>query len=244
MVMSLRTSRASVAGGPPSWRQRQSRPVPTVALVGLDNWMSEVMSTAFAECAVKTVEINDDFARLVAREKFEGCALPLNDRAPSILKAIRSSPSNSRMIVYGVGSEDLDVRPFASYGINAVLDLFLDRTAALRTARSTCALLLQELRRYVRIPLVTDVSVETAEKQLRGSSREISGGGMSVHVAAMVIEQSKVRLTFTLPGTPLIRILAAVCWKQDSQIGFQFEDLDASREIVKNWIEWFCAFNR
>lgn len=217
----------------------QTRPVPTIALLGLDAATNEALRKAFIECGIKTLEIKDDFASLVAKHKFEGCALPLNERAPSILEAIRSSRSNSRMIVYGIGMQDLDMRPFSGYGVNAILDLPLDRGAAVRMARSTCALLLQELRRYVRIPLVTEVSIETVGKQVRGSSREISRGGMSVHLAGITPEQNKVRLAFTLPGTPLIRISAAVCWKKDSQIGLQFEDSDHSREIVKNWIESF-----
>lgn len=238
MAMTLPPSRASASGAPAI---SKNRPVPRIALVGLDAPTNEAMRKAFTECGLKTVEIDDDFVSVVKREKFEGCALLLNERAPSILQSIRSSRSNSRMIVYGLGFQDLDMRPFSSYGVNTILDLPVDRAAALRTARSTCALLLQELRRYVRVPLVTDVSIETVTKTIRGSSREMSGGGMSVHVAAMTPEQNKVRLVFTLPGTALIRISAAVCWKQGSQIGFQFEDSDRNRETVKNWIESFLC---
>src|SRR5690348_8002263 len=218
--MTLKPLLASAAAAPALSLQIQSRPAPTVALVGLDAATNEAIHRAFSECAVKTVEINDGFADVVATEKFEGCALLLDEHAPSILKAIRSSPSNSRMIVYGIGSEDLDVRPFSAYGVNAILDLPLDRTEAVRTARSTCALLLQELRRYVRIPLVIDVNIETGANRIRGSSREISGGGMSVHLGGEAPAESRVRLVFTLPGKPLIRISAAACWKQGSLMGF------------------------
>jgi len=239
--MRLKPLLASAAAAPGLFFQNQSRPSPTVALVGLDATTNASIHRAFSECAVKTVEINAGFADLVTKEKFEGCALILDEHAPSILKAITSSPSNSRMIVYGIGSEDLDVRPFSAYGVNAILDLPLDRTAATRTARSTCALLLQELRRYVRIPLVTDVNIETGANGMRGSSREISGGGMSVHLGGEAPAESRVRLVFTLPGKPLIRISAAACWKQGSLMGFQFEDSDRGRETVKSWIESFLC---
>ena len=237
--MKLNPLLASAAAFPALSLQSQSRPAPKVALVGLDAATNDAIHRAFSECAVKTVEINEAFADLVKTEKFEGCALRLDEQAPSILKAIRSSPSNSRMIVYGIGSEDLDVRPFSAYGVNAILDLPLDRTAAVRTARSTCALLLQELRRYVRIPLVTDVNIETGANRIRGSSREISGGGMSVHLRGEAPAERRVRLVFTLPGKALIRISAAPCWKHGSLMGFQFEDSDRSRETVKSWIESF-----
>ena len=240
--MKLKSSIASSAVASALFSQSQSRPSPTVALVGLDATTNAAIHRAFSQCAVRTVEINASFADLVTKEKFEGCALLLDERAPSILKAIRSSASNSRMIVYGIGSEDLDVPPFSDYGVNAILDLPLDRMAAVRTARSTCALLLQELRRYVRIPLVTDVNIEAGAERMTGSSREISGGGMSVHlVGGEAPAESRVRLVFTLPGKPLIRISAAACWKQGSLTGFQFEDSDRGRETVKSWIESFLC---
>lgn len=217
------------------------RPAPTLALVELDPMSSEAMRKAFAECGVKVVDIGDDFGSRIMTEKFEGCALRLDERAASILEAVRSSPSNRRMIVYGIGSEDLDVRTFSKYGVNAILDQPIDRAAAVRTARSTCALLLQELRRYVRVPLVIDVTIDSLGGQIRGSSREVSGGGMSIELSEPSPKVGKVLLRFSLPGKPLIKIRAAVCWKQGSQFGFQFEDSDPNREIVKSWIDGFLG---
>lgn len=240
MVMSS-TLRPPFASAAASFFHAQSRRSPVLALVELDDLSREAMRKAFAECSVNILEGGSHFAIRVMREKFEGCALRLDEHAPSILKAVRSSPSNRRMIVYGIAPENVDMRPFSEYGVNAVLDLPIDRTAALRTARSTCALLLQELRRYVRIPLVIDVTIEAAGTQLRGTSREISGGGMSVYLADGFSSSGRVRLAFSLPGRPLISVAAAVCWKQGLQIGFQFDDSDPHREIVKSWIDGFLC---
>jgi hypothetical protein len=240
MVMSSTLPR-SFASAVAIASRSQSKRSPVLALVELDGLSSEAMRKAFAECGVNAIELGSDFASRLMREKFEGCALRLDERAPSILQAIRSSPSNRRMIVYGVASENLDMRPFSKYGINAVLDLPVDRTAALRTARSTCALLLQELRRYVRIPLVIDVSVEGVGIEARGTSREISGGGMSVHFADAFPNSGRVRLAFALRGRALLRISAAICWKQEALVGFQFEDSDGNRESVKSWIDGFLC---
>lgn len=219
--------------------QQGPKPSPTVALVELDPFTTDTMRKAFAECGIRTVDLGSEFASRVTREKFEGCALRLDDRAAPLLRAVRSSSSNHHMIVYGIGSEDLHVRPCSSYGINAILDFPVDGNAATRTARSTCALLLQELRRYVRIPLVIEVSVENTP--ISGFSREISGGGISLHLPTTLPEEKKVRLAFALPGKSLIRIQAAVVWKYGSQIGFQFEDSDPAREIVKSWIDAFLC---
>jgi PilZ domain-containing protein len=214
---------------------------PVLGLVQLDEFSGELVRKAFAQCGIQAVQVGEDFAARVSREKFEGLVLTLDQPAIAILEAIRSSPSNRRTILYGIARENLDIRPFSQYGINAFLDLPLDRAAVVGIARATCALLLQELRRYVRIPLVVEVTIESGGKTMRGSSREISGGGMSIHLPGGVAHKEKLRLLFALPGGPMLTIAASVCWKNESLLGFQFEDSDSARQAVKSWIDSFLA---
>jgi hypothetical protein len=222
--------------------QRRTKNSPVLALINLDASSSDTVERAFAQCGIAAVRVGEEFSRRVRQEKFEGGVLQLNESAIPVLEAIRSSPSNRRMIVYGIAAQGLEMRPFSSFGINAVLDLPLDRAAVSRTARATCALLLQELRRYLRIPLVTEVSIQSGDGSLRGSSREISGGGMSVQFSgALANNGSRLRLSFALPGGPALTIAAAVCWKSDSLFGFQFEDTDPARQSVKRWIDSFLG---
>lgn len=70
----------------------------------------------------------DDFAKRLAREQFQGCILRLDDQASDVLEAVRSSRSNKKVILYGVVSDHLEIRPHAKYGINAILQLPLDRS--------------------------------------------------------------------------------------------------------------------
>ncbi len=222
--------------------QRRTKSSPIVALINLDPSSSDTVQRAFAQCGISAVPVVEDFSRRVRQEKFEGGVLQLNERAIPVLEAIRSSSSNRRMIVYGIAAKGLEMRPFSSFGINAVFDLPLDRAAVSRTARATCALLLQELRRYVRVPLVTDVGIQGAEGSFRGCSREISGGGMSVQFSGALSNSGpRLRLSFALPGRPALTIAAAVCWKSDSLCGFQFEDADPARQMVKEWIDSFLG---
>jgi hypothetical protein len=138
----------------------------------------------------------------------------------------------------------MDVCRFSKYGINVLLDSHLDRNAVLKVARSTSALLLNELRRYVRIPLVVEVSVESRNGTLSGSTREISGGGMSVQLTGHAqISSDSARLTFSLPDKPTATIGASSCWQKDSLVGFQFESSDPARRIVKDWISSFLGLD-
>ena len=94
----------------------------------------------------------------------------------------------------------------------------------------------------MRIPLVVEVTVEGAHGKVSGTSREISGGGMSVAFAESArIDTGKLRLNFILPEKPPVSIAAATCWQNGSQMGFQFLDSDLGRQTVKDWINSFLG---
>lgn len=226
----------------PSAQRPAPKFFPKIALVQLDRPTIDTLTRSFAQCGVQTVAVAEDFHERLTREQFQGCVLHLDDHASPVLEAVRSSRSNNRMILYGITSRDADMRRFFKYGVNALLDSPLDRGAVLHAARSTCALLMNELRRYVRIPIVIEVTVESASGRLYGSSREISGGGMSVALTQQAkIDAGKLRLSFTLPEKSPLTIAAAMCWHSDAQTGFQFQDSDPGRQTVKDWINSFLG---
>ena len=227
----------------PALQEKPPKPAPKVALVQLDPATGEILRKAFEQCGIQTASLGEDFARRLLTTKFEGCVVRLDDHAPAILETVRSSPSNRRMILYGILTEGLDVRSFSKYGINAVLDSRLERSTVLNVARSTCALLLNELRRYVRIPLVIEVSVEGTNGQRSGSSREISGGGVSVQLTGQLPSGDKLRVWFGLPEKPPVSIGATICWQNDALVGFQFQDSDPGRQTVKDWISSFLGLD-
>lgn len=224
-------------------RKLTPKVAPRVALVRLDAPTVFILRQAFERCGIQTVALAEDFGQRLIKEKFEGCVVLLNDEASAVLEAVRSSRSNQRMILYGILLDQVDVRRFSKYGINAILDSPLDRSAVLKVARSTCALLLNELRRYVRIPLVIEVTVEGASGKVSGSSREISGGGISVQLPGRAGLSNKLRLSFSLPKKPPVSVGATVCWQNKELVGFQFQDVDPSRQPVKDWINSFLGLD-
>lgn len=224
-------------------RKSSPRFAPRVALVELDGPSTEILRKAFEQCGIETVVVTDGFADRLTKEQFQGCVVKLDDRASTILDAVRSSKSNRRMILYGILTEGIDVRTVSRYGINTLLESTLDRNAVLNSARSTCALLLHELRRYVRIPLVIAVSIESRGGRFYGSTREISGGGMSAQLTGASALSGNLRLSFSLPDKPSVSIAAIVCWQNGEMIGFQFDASDPGRQVVKNWIDSFLGLS-
>ena len=70
---------------------------------------------------------------------------------------------------------------FSRFGVNAVFHEPLDRPAALKLVRATQMLVLHEFRRYVRIPIITEISIVTDDsRRFTATSKEISTGGLSV----------------------------------------------------------------
>ena len=154
----------------------------------------------------------------------------------------RNSPSNRRMVIYGIARNTSEALRFSSFGINAIFDEPLERPAVLRVARATHLLVIHELRRYVRIPVVTEITVDAGRTNtIVAASQEVSAGGLSLRSPSPIPPQDMVRLTFTLPGTKTIKIRAQVCWERrnDELYGLRFDNTDDARSAVKNWIDQY-----
>ena len=109
----------------------------------------------------------------------------------------------------------------------------------LRVVRATHLLVVHELRRYVRIPVITEIVLHTEARRITGYTQEISGGGMSIRPNAKLTVGQGVEVVFELPKHPGIRIASTVCWarESDGQAGLRFNADDARRVAVKEWID-------
>ena len=211
----------------------------TVALVNLDPKASVLLRDCFRQFGIETAAMSAEETQRLRKEKFQGLVLPLDDTAEPVLQTCRQSPSNSRIVVYGIAGSLQEALYYSRYGINAVLDRPLERQSVLRAVRSTHLLVLHELRRYVRIPIVTKVSVQRAAQKLTVTSEEISAGGLSAHTETKFTVPTEVELAFDLPEFPAIVVRAAVCWmrESDGMAGLRFAADDERRLRVKEWID-------
>ena len=212
-----------------------------VALVGLDESQSAIISDCFKQFKILTVPIHDDPAGRLRREKFEGCVLRLTSGSEDLLKAARQSPSNRLMVLYGIVNDPREAMQFSGYGINAILSHPVERAAALKMVRATYLLAINEFRRYVRVPVVIEVALESEGRTYSGVTQEISSGGMSLDVPEVLEETLPVVANFTMPGAKWISVRALVCWtrKESKMIGLRFDRSDKGRTAVRQWIENF-----
>lgn len=212
-----------------------------VASIGLDDPSTAFLKDCFRQFAINIAPLTGDVSQLLGRQKFEACVLRLYaPDAEKILSAARNSTSNRRMVIYGLARNTQEALRFSSYGVNAIFDEPLERQGVLRVVRATHLLVIHELRRYVRIPVVTEAAIDApAVKRIVAASEEVSAGGMSVRSSVPVPAQDMVKVSFMLPGEKQVKVRASVCWSRPKEnlYGLRFDPSDDARLPVRNWID-------
>ena len=209
------------------------------ALVDLQEQSRGLLTECFRQFGIDTVPMTSEKAARLATEKFEACVIRVGSPAAPVLESARRSRSNSRMVIYGLGGTLKDAMKLSPYGINAVFNEPLERPAALKLVRATQMLVLHEFRRYVRIPVITEVSLLAGQKRFSASSQELSSGGMSLKSEEDVSPGTPVEVSFALLTLPRIWIRGSVSWyKPASQtFGVRFDPHDERRLRIKEWVD-------
>jgi hypothetical protein len=216
-----------------------TKAVARVALIGLDEATSGILRDCFKQFGIQTTAVGEDAPKRLQREKFEACVLRLHEEgAEGILEAARTSSSNRRIVVYGICANAQEALRFSRYGINAILPDPVERQAALRVVRATHLLVINELRRYVRIPIFTEVVITVQGRKHAATTLEISAGGMSLKTPFRAAPPTAVEVEFTLPDAQHLAVGANVCWQREPDLlGVRFDAGDKRRLAVKKWID-------
>ncbi len=207
------------------------------ALVELNDSSRSLLAECFRQFGIETVVMSGQAAERLHKEKFEACVLSLGKEVGPVMEAARMSPSNSRCVIYGVGGNAQEAMRYSKYGINAMFHEPLERPAALKLVRATQNLVLHEFRRYVRIPVITEVSIVGDSMRFSASSIEMSSGGMSVKSPEDVSMGASLEVGFSLLTLPRITVRGAVCWRKPKSFGVRFDINDERRQKIKVWID-------
>jgi Tfp pilus assembly protein PilZ len=231
----MQKSSGTVLAAPPRRRKATAR----VALVDIKEPTRALLSDCFKQFGIEAVVMTGNVIPRIQKEKFEACVLQLIPESGAVMEAVRTSPSNNRMVVYGLGGSAQEAMKFSRYGVNAVFQEPLERPAALKLVRATQMLVLHEFRRYVRIPIITEISMVSADsRRFTATSQEISTGGMSVRSGEEVSLGMALEVSFALLTLPRIWLRAQVSWiKPDKTFGVRFDVKDERRVRIKEWIE-------
>jgi hypothetical protein len=210
------------------------------ALVDVKESARALLVECFRQFGIESVSMSSNAAERLRREKFEACVLNLGEGAgaEAVMEAARSSPSNSRCVIYGLGGNAQEAMRYSKYGINAMFSEPLERPAAIKLVRATHLLVLHEFRRYVRVPVLTEVAVKSADgSRFTASSIEISSGGMSLKTSEELSLHTNVEISFALMTLPRVTVRGVVSWRKPKSYGVRFDAADERRHSVKKWIE-------
>src|SRR6202789_1070378 len=189
------TTTGAVLAPLPAHRKSVAR----VALFDLPEPSAQLINECCRQHGIEPAPIPRDNSHRLQREKFEACVLPLDETAGSIIELARASASNGRIIIYGLGGTAQDAMRYSKLCINAVFHEPLERSAAMKLVRSTRMLVLHEFRRYVRVPVMTEVGIVLADGgRMTATSQEISSGGMSLKANQSPELDSLIEVSFSL----------------------------------------------
>jgi hypothetical protein len=212
--------------------------VARVALFDLPEASAQLVTDCFRQSGIETVSISREQADRLQREKFEACVLSLGEAAGGIIEMARGSASNNRIIIYGLGGSAQDAMRYSKLCLNAVFHEPLERSAAMKLVRSTRMLVLHEFRRYVRVPVMTEVGIALPDGgRMTATSQEISSGGMSLKSNHAPELESLVEVSFSLLTLPRVWVRGNVTWKKPNKtFGIRFDPSDERRRRLKDWI--------
>jgi hypothetical protein len=213
------------------------------ALAGVDAVSAGTLHECFRHFGIDTVAIAAQDAARLAHERFDACVLPLDDRAEQVLTTIRQSPDNAHCVIYAICGGLPEAIRFSAHGINALFFYPVQRDAALLVVRTTQLMVLHQLRRYVRVPLITGVMVETGREKFSASTVEISSGGISMYTRARLAVPQSVQVNLQLPRAGQLSLRAVVCWMRSEEelAGLRFEPGDPHRAQLRQWIEGYLG---
>lgn len=195
--------------------------------------MTEVFSSLKAE--VRAISDSPKAVAIVNQEKFDGIFLDLempNLNGFDLARLVRKSSWNkSTPIVIVTGRDERQTMQDAfAIGATFFLQKPVDRQKLSTLFRAVSGGMFENRRKSTRVPIQADVSCTVGTRTARGTSWNLSQGGMQVEVGGLKPKDA-VRLSFTLPVSGVVIDAAGiVVWANEKRQGIQFTSLTAQTQ--------------
>jgi len=202
--------------------------------------LTEVLRSLEAE--VRPVNDSEKAAVLVNQEKFDGIFLDLempNLNGFALAQEVRTSSWNRLtpiVIVTGRDERDTMQQAFAT-GATFFLQKPIDKRKLALLFRAVRGTMVENRRRYARVPLQTGVTCKVGANVSQGRTWNLSQGGIQVE-AGHLKAGDKVRVSFRLPSSGVtVDAQGTVVWAKEARQGIQFNKLsNSAHEAIQQFI--------
>jgi CheY-like chemotaxis protein len=202
--------------------------------------MTEVFTSLKAE--VRPISDSEQAVGAVNQEKFDGIFLDLEMpklNGFDLARLIRQSSWNkSTPIVIVTGRDERQtMQDTFALGATFFLQKPVDRQKLGILFRAVSGGMLENRRKYIRVPIKADVACSVGSRTLRGVCWNLSHGGMQVEVAGLRPKDA-VRLSFQLPISAVtIDAAGIVVWGNEQRQGIQFTNVsERSQQSIRKFV--------
>ncbi len=197
----------------------------------------ELMTEVFISLKAEVLPISESekAVALVNQGKFDGIFLDLempNLNGFDLARLVRKSSWNkSTPIIIVTGRDDRQAMQDAfAMGATFFLQKPIDRQKLSALFRTVSGGMLENRRKSTRVPIHTEVTCTVGSRTVRGTSWNLSQGGMQVEVDGLK-PRDTVRLSFKLPVSGVaIDAVGIVVWGKETRQGIQFTAVSAQSE--------------
>jgi CheY-like chemotaxis protein len=202
--------------------------------------MTEVLRSL--EAVVRPLSDSQEAAVVVNQEKFDGIFLDLempNLNGFALAQEVRTSSWNRLtpiVIVTGRDERETMRQAFAT-GATFFLQKPIDKRKLALLFRAVRGTMVENRRRYARVPVQTEVTCKVGAKISHGRTWNLSQGGIQVE-AGHLSPGDKVRVSFRLPSLGVeIDANGTVKWGNESRQGIEFAKLtNEAQEAIRKFI--------
>jgi DNA-binding response OmpR family regulator len=181
-------------------------------------------------------------SEILLSEKFDAIIVDCDDLpgGTAVLESLRNIPSNRSTVTFAlVNGKKTTTQDAFGMGVNFVLHKPLSALNTSRCFNAALGFMLRERRRYFRYPVTIPVTLTVDEKKFKGTSMNLSEGGISIQIHQALPKGATPRLQFTLPGTTMsFEVETEITWADiRGRMGLRFLRVpESSQQQLEGWL--------
>jgi hypothetical protein len=219
--------------------------IATVAAIGIEPSLLDPLQDSWKMFGIDVCLVPYEGQSSLHGATINAFIVRLDTGARPLLQTIRSVDRYQHTLIYGVG-KDAAIADLAEFEISVLMpDLSEDSVVA--AIQNTYQLLLNQMRRYARIPMVIPVKVTAGAFTMDAVSSNISAGGIRLSLtepadAQMVAlrDDGVSQITFQAPHAARFHLPSTLVRKSKNSVGFEFQ-VSPGQEELKNWLDRHLA---